>query len=107
VYGFWALGAARAGPGQGAAAQMFTRYAEEGLSIYGIAARLMQLRIPAPHGGHRWHPVTVGGMLCNEDYTGAAYNNRDYEVEPQPWRSERAAALRIRAQIRGYKPPQA
>src|SRR5437870_8046112 len=48
--------------------QMCTWYAEEGLSIYGIAARLMQLRIPAPHGGQRWHPATVGGILRNEDY---------------------------------------
>jgi site-specific DNA recombinase len=80
--------------------QMFTWYAEEGLSIYGIAARLMQLRIPAPHGGQRWPPATVGGILRNEDYAGTAYGNRDHLVEPQRWRSERAAALRIRAQAR-------
>lgn len=80
--------------------QMFTWYAEEGLSLYGVAARLMQLRIPAPHGGHRWHPATVGGILRNEDYAGTAYGNRDHMVEPQRWRSERAAALRICAQTR-------
>src|SRR2546426_521187 len=80
--------------------QMFTWYAEEGLSIYGMAARLMQLRLPAPHGGQRWHPATVGGILRNEDYAGTAYGNRDHMVEPQRWRSERAAALRIRAQAR-------
>jgi len=41
--------------------QMCTWYAEEGRSIYGMAARLMQLRLPAPHGGQRWHPATGGG----------------------------------------------
>jgi site-specific DNA recombinase len=65
-----------------------------------LLARLMQWRLPAPHGSQHWHPATVGGILRNEDYAGTASGNRDYRVEPQRWRSERAAALRLRAQTR-------
>jgi hypothetical protein len=78
--------------------QMFTWYADEGLRISGLAARLMPWRMPAPHGSPRWHPATVGGILRNEDHAGTASGNRDDAVEPQRWRSARAAALRLRAQ---------
>lgn len=72
--------------------QLFTWYADEGLSIHAIAARLLQRQIPTYHGGWHWAPVTVGGMLRNEVYVGTAYGNRDYETEPQRWRGGRAAA---------------
>jgi site-specific DNA recombinase len=62
--------------------QMFLWYAEEGLSIHAIAARLMELHIPTYHGQWHWRPATVRGMLSNEVYAGTAYGNRDYDVEP-------------------------
>jgi site-specific DNA recombinase len=80
--------------------QMFQWYAEEGLSIHAIAARLMQLQVPTYHGNWHWHPATVRGMLSNEMYAGTAYGNRDYEVEPRRWRGGRSAAERQRHLIR-------
>jgi site-specific DNA recombinase len=80
--------------------QMFTWYADEGLSIHAIAARLMRMRIPTYHGGLHWQPATVGGMLRNEVYAGTAYGNRDYEVEPTRWRGGRSAAERQRHHTR-------
>lgn len=84
--------------------QMFQWYAEDGLSIHAIAARLMQLRIPTARGGTHWQPATVGGMLRNEVYAGTAYGNRDYEVEPTRWRGGRSAAERQRHHTR-QRPP--
>lgn len=46
--------------------QMFSWYADEGLSIHAIAARLMRLGMPTYQGGAHWHPATVGGLLRNE-----------------------------------------
>src|SRR5438093_2959525 len=66
--------------------QMFAWYAEEGLSMHAIAARLTQLGIPTSRGGTHWNPATVKGLLRNEVYAGTAYGNRDYEVEPRRWR---------------------
>ncbi|HJY79490.1 MAG TPA: recombinase family protein, partial [Candidatus Binatia bacterium] len=80
--------------------QMFSWYAEEGLSVHAIAARLVQLQVPTYHGGWHWHPATVGGMLRNEVYAGTAYGNRDDEVEPRRWRGGRSAAERQRHHTR-------
>jgi site-specific DNA recombinase len=76
--------------------QLFTWYADEGLSIHAIAARLMQRQVPTYHGGWHWAPATVGGILRNEVYAGTAYGNRDYETEPHRWRGGRSAAERER-----------
>ena len=80
--------------------QMFSWYADEGLSIHAVAARLMQRQVPTYHGGWHWHPATVRGMLSNEVYAGTAYGNRDYEVEPRRWRGGRSAAERQRHSTR-------
>jgi site-specific DNA recombinase len=80
--------------------QMFSWYADEGLSIHAIAARLMTLGIPTYHGGPHWHPATVGGILRNEVYAGTAYGNRDYDVEPLRWRGGRSAQERQRHHTR-------
>lgn len=80
--------------------QMFLWYADEGLSIHAIAARLMQHQVPTYHRGWHWAPATVGGMLRNEVYAGTAYGNRDYGVEPQRWRGGRSAAERERHHTR-------
>jgi site-specific DNA recombinase len=80
--------------------QMFSWYADEGLSIHAIAARLVQRQVPTYHGGWHWHPATVRGMLSNEVYAGMAYGNRDYEVEPRRWRGGRSAVERQRHHTR-------
>jgi site-specific DNA recombinase len=79
---------------------MFQWYADEGLSLHAIAARLIQLEVPTYHGHWPWHPATVRGMLSNEVYAGTAYGNRDYEVEPRRWRGGRSAAERQRHHTR-------
>jgi site-specific DNA recombinase len=80
--------------------QLFTWYAEDGLSMHAIAARLTRLQIPTSRGGSHWYPATVKGMLSNEVYAGTTYGNRDYEVEPVRWRGERSAAERQRHHTR-------
>jgi site-specific DNA recombinase len=80
--------------------QMFSWYADEGLSIHAIAARLVQRQVPTYHGRWHWQPATVRGMLSNEVYAGTAYGNRDYEVEPRRWRGGRSAAERQRHHTR-------
>jgi site-specific DNA recombinase len=72
--------------------QMFCWYADEGLSMHAISARLTQLGVPTSRGRSYWRPATVKGMLSNEVYAGTAYGNRDYEVEPLRWRGGRSAA---------------
>lgn len=76
--------------------QMFAWYAEEGLSMPAIAARLTRLGLPPSRGGPHWNPATVKGLLSNEVYAGTAYGNRDYTVEPQRWRGGRSAVERQR-----------
>jgi site-specific DNA recombinase len=80
--------------------QLFTWYAEDGLSMHAIAARLTRLQIPTSRGGSHWYPATVKGMLSNEVYAGTTYGNRDYEVEPVRWRGGRSAAERQRHHAR-------
>jgi site-specific DNA recombinase len=70
---------------------MFAWYAEEGLSMHAIAARLTRLGVPPSRGGLHWSPATVKGLLSNEVYAGTAYGNRDYAVEPRRWRGGRSA----------------
>src|SRR4051812_24291439 len=52
--------------------QMFAWYAEEGLSMHAIAARLTRLGVPPSRGGLHWSPATVKGLLSNEVYAGTA-----------------------------------
>ena len=44
----------------------------QGYSDTAIVKRLMELGVPAPYGGRRWHPTVVIYMLQNEKYKGDA-----------------------------------
>jgi site-specific DNA recombinase len=52
--------------------QMFSWYADEGLSIHAIAARLVQRQVPTYHGRWHWQPATVRGMLSREARSSAS-----------------------------------
>jgi len=46
---------------------------EEGIFLNEACRRLMQTRIPAPKGGHRWSRGTVGRIMRNPTYAGRSY----------------------------------
>ncbi len=62
---------------------MFYSFANESLSLQGLADRLNRLDIPTPRGGDRWHASTLGIMLRNEVYIGKLHQFKDYRVEPK------------------------
>jgi site-specific DNA recombinase len=53
--------------------QIFTWYIEEGLTLYGIAQRLIARGIPTPTGRPFWNPSSVRKILINSTYQGTAY----------------------------------
>jgi len=73
-------------------AQIFAWYTDphEALTLYGIARRLSDDRIPTPTGQPRWNVATIRGMLRCPAYAGTAYSGR---TRPAPAR-ERQSALR-------------
>jgi site-specific DNA recombinase len=62
---------------------MFYTFANENLSLQGLAARLNRLHVPTPRGGDKWRASTLGIMLRNEVYIGTLYQFRKYHVEPK------------------------
>ena len=60
--------------------RIFREYVEEGLSLYGIARRLSDQRVPTARGGAIWSPSTVHKILTNPVYSGVAYGNRKQRV---------------------------
>ena len=50
----------------------------QGYSDTAIAKRLMELGVPAPYGGERWHPAVVWNMLSNEKMKGDALIQKSY-----------------------------
>jgi site-specific DNA recombinase len=62
---------------------IFYTFANESLSLQGLAERLNRLHIPTPRGGDRWRASTLGVMLRNEAYIGKLYQFRKYRVEPK------------------------
>jgi site-specific DNA recombinase len=62
---------------------IFYTFANENLSLQGLADRLNCLHIPTPRGGDRWRASTLGIMLRNEVYIGKMYQFRKYHVEPK------------------------
>lgn len=55
--------------------QVFLWYTQDSVSIYEIAKRLNQQRVPAP-GGERWYRNAVRRLLCQPAYKGTAYYAR-------------------------------
>jgi site-specific DNA recombinase len=62
---------------------IFYTFANENLSLQGLAERLNCLRIPTPKGGNRWRSSTLGIMLRNEVYIGRMHQFRQYRIEPK------------------------
>jgi len=62
---------------------IFYTFANENLSLQGLADRLNRLHIPTPRGGDRWRASTLGVMLRNEVYIGKMYQFRKYHIEPK------------------------
>ncbi len=71
----------------------FYTFANESLSLQGLAERLNRLHIPTPKGGDRWRASTLGVMLRNEAYIGKLHQFRKYHVEP---RMRRQPSTRIK-----------
>ncbi len=72
---------------------IFYTFANESLSLQGLAERLNRLHIPTPRGGDRWRASTLGVMLRNEAYIGKLHQFRRYHVEP---RMRRQPSTRIK-----------
>ncbi len=62
---------------------IFYTFANESLSLQGLADRLNRLHIPTPRGGDRWRSSTLGVMLRNETYIGKLHQFRKYHAEPR------------------------
>jgi site-specific DNA recombinase len=60
--------------------QIFTWYIEDGLTLYGIAQRLIDRGIPTPSGRQYWNPSSVRKILMNTTYRGIAYGNQKQMV---------------------------
>jgi site-specific DNA recombinase len=60
--------------------QIFTWYIEDGLTLYGIAQRLIDRGIPTPTGRPYWNPSSVRKILMNATYRGMAYGNQKQMV---------------------------
>ena len=56
--------------------QIFTWYIEDGLTLYGIAQRLIDRGVPTPTGRLYWNPSSVRKILMNAAYRGVAYGNQ-------------------------------
>jgi site-specific DNA recombinase len=52
--------------------QIFTWCIEDGLTLYGIAQRLIARGIPTPTGRPYWNPSSVRKILMNATYRGIA-----------------------------------
>ncbi len=73
---------------------IFYIFANESLSLQGLASRLNHLHIPTPGGGDRWRANSLSAMLRNETYVGKLHQFRRYRVEPR---------FKIKAQTKNRK----
>jgi site-specific DNA recombinase len=62
--------------------QMFAWYSDPGqpISLYEVAKRLSDAKIPPPRGGKRWNVASVRGILRSPVYIGLAYSGRTHPV---------------------------
>jgi site-specific DNA recombinase len=61
--------------------QIFTAYADGGVSLHALAEDLTRRGVPTPRGLRLWSPATLHGILTNPAYTGQAVAQR-YETRP-------------------------
>ncbi|MDP2949208.1 MAG: recombinase family protein [Chloroflexota bacterium] len=62
---------------------IFYRFANERLSLQGLADKLNRLSIPTPRGRGAWRVSTLGHMLRNETYIGRFYQLKGSKAEPE------------------------
>lgn len=62
--------------------QMFAWYSDpsEPMSLYEVAKRLSDAKMPTPRGGKRWNVASVRGILRSPAYMGLAYSGRTHPV---------------------------
>ncbi len=72
---------------------IFYAFANEKLSLQGLADKLNSLQVPTPRNGDRWRASTLGVMLRNEVYVGKMHQFKKHHVEPK---SRRQPATRIK-----------
>jgi site-specific DNA recombinase len=60
--------------------QIFTWYVEDGLTLYGIAQRLITQQVPTPTGRPFWTTSSIHKMLRNSSYRGITYGNQKQVV---------------------------
>src|SRR3954470_15908188 len=65
----WAPGRSRRGSRRAA---IFTWYIVEGLTLYGLARRLIARGTPTPTGRPCWNPSSARKILTNSTYQGTA-----------------------------------
>jgi len=70
--------------------QMFAWYSDprSPISLYEVAKRLSEAKIPTPTGKPRWNVASVRGILRSPSYTGTAYSGR---TRPAPARRRKSA----------------
>jgi site-specific DNA recombinase len=56
--------------------ELFHRYADGGVSLYGLAVELTERQIPSPAGCNHWTANTIRLLLSNPCYMGVAYGHR-------------------------------
>jgi site-specific DNA recombinase len=60
--------------------RIFAWYVEDGLTLYGVAQRLIAQQVPTPRGKAFWNPSSVRKILANHAYQGTAYGNQKQMV---------------------------
>jgi len=70
--------------------QLFAWYSDprSPISLYEVAKRLSEAKIPPPTGKQRWHVASVRNILRSPSYTGTAYSGR---TRPAPARRRKSA----------------
>ena len=82
--------------------QIFTCYSESHppVTLYQLACRLTQAKIPTPTGRAIWNVATIRGILRNPAYTGTAYSYRRHGCPAR----ERKSALRPLGRGESHRP---
>ena len=84
--------------------QLVTWYADDGLTLYQLTKRLIELGAKTPTGLTRWNVSSVRGILTNPSYTGTAYAGRWQSV---PSRQRHSPLLPVgRGESAQLRPPE-
>jgi site-specific DNA recombinase len=79
---------------------IFYAFANENLTLQGLAEKLKRLRLPTPRGGDRWRASTLGAMLRNETYRGKLHQFRNHVIEPKVRRNPLAKNKKTSSALR-------